>query len=251
MNSIAGESDPAPLHHEGDAAVITLSATANRNALTPELLGAAISAVALAEKSGARVIVLAHAGPALSSGMDLGETDPARLREALELLVQLLTALAASPLPVIARVEGAVRAGGIGLLGVADFAVAADDVTFAFTETRFALAPAVVSAVLLPRLANRDAVRLFLTAESIDATEAARVGIITHAVPRDQVEATVRHLVEVLAAAHPQGMKHTRALVSRPVLESLERNGDALVEASLALFLSPEARSLIEAARRR
>lgn len=241
----------APWKLRGQAAVITLDSARNRNALTPELLGSALASLDEAEASEARVLVLEAAGPAFCSGMDLRETDEARLRLALERLVELLTRLAASRLPVIARVQGAVRAGGIGLLGVADFVVAADTVNFAFTEVQYGLAPAVVSAPLEHRLDSRTLARLFLTAEQIDASEAARVGIVTHAVPETELDATVETLTTVLAAGHPQGMRETRALTNARILGTLERDGQALVETSLRLFTSEVAREAIDAARKR
>lgn len=236
---------------QSDDGVLTLtfSSPRNRNALTPELLEGIRDAMAEAARS-ARVVVLAAEGPAFCAGLDLKEQDPARLRRALELLVGLLRDILASPVPVIARVQGPARAGGLGILGAADFVVASDHVDFAFTEARLGVAPVVISATVLRRLASRDAARLFLTSESVTAAAAAELGLITHAVPEAELDPTVRRIADTLLLGDPQGVRESRAILNAEAVAALDRDSGRLVEKSLALFESPQARAAIARARR-
>ena len=82
-------------------------------------------------------------------------------------LGDVLAAIWECPKPVVARVGGPARAGGLGLIAAADIAVCADDATFAFTEVRLGVIPAVISATVLPRLAPRAAAELFLTGDDV------------------------------------------------------------------------------------
>ena len=83
------------------------------------------------------------------------------------------------PIPVVARVDGHARAGGLGLLGACDAVVAGPASTFAFTEVRLGLAPAIISLTVLPRMTDRASSRLFLTGETFGPEEAVRVGLVT------------------------------------------------------------------------
>ena len=140
-----------------------------------------------------RVVVLGHTGGTFCAGADLSEAgggDPfdmaaARARE----MTALLRAIVESPLPVIAAIDGHVRAGGFGLVGACDIAVAGPRSTFALTEARIGVAPAIISLTLLPKMSARAAARYYLTGETFDAAEAAEIGLITMAA--DDVDAAV------------------------------------------------------------
>src|SRR4029077_19024306 len=95
------------------------------------------------DDDGARVVVLTHTGTVFCSGMDLKEASSGAVagREFPEILESLWT----SPKPVVVRLAGPARAGGLGLVAAADIAVAADTVSFAFTEVRIGVVPAVIS----------------------------------------------------------------------------------------------------------
>lgn len=232
-------------------ATVVLASPANRNALTVELLESLLTSVDASASAGARGIVISAEGPAFCAGLDLTETDPARLEHATTLLLQVMRRLLTLPVPVVARVHGAARAGGLGIVAAADVAVAADDVTFSFTEVRLGLAPAVVSLCVLPRLRPRDASRLFLSAEVVSAARAADLGLIDEAVPGDALDARITELLSPLLAADPQGMAATKALVTAAMLHEIDERGDEMARLSSRLFASPAARDAIAAARRR
>lgn len=160
----------------------------------------------------------------------------ARARE----MAALMRAIVASPLPVIAAINGHVRAGGFGLVGACDIAVAGPRSTFALTEARIGVAPAIISLTLLPKLSPRAAARYYLTGEKFDAAAAAEIGLITMAA--EDVDAAVDHLVADVGRGSPQGLAASKALTTAAVLDGFDRDAERLAEESARLFVSDEAR---------
>ena len=160
----------------------------------------------------------------------------ARARE----LTAVLRDIVSSPLPVIAAIDGHVRAGGFGLVGACDIAVAGPRSTFALTEARIGVAPAIISLTLLPKLSPRAAARYYLTGETFGAGAAADIGLITMAV--EDVDAAVGGLLADVGRGSPQGLAASKALTTAAVLEGFDRDADRLAEESARLFVSDEAR---------
>ena len=143
-------------------------------------------------------------------------------------------------MPVIAAIDGHVRAGGLGLVGACDIAVAGPASTFALTEARIGVAPSIISLTLLPKMTARAAGRYFLTGEKFGAAEAAEIGLIT--IAADDVDATVAELTAAIGKGSPQGLAASKALTTAPCLEAFDRHADELTEQSARLFVSEEAR---------
>jgi len=143
----------------GGVATITLDSPANRNALSRALMsGLEASLEAALNDDRARLIVLTHTGPVFCSGADLKEMrggGPPGQPAGPGGLVTILKTIWRSPKPVIARIGGPTRAGGIGLIAACDMAVAVEDATFAFSEVRLGLIPAIISVVVLPMPADQ------------------------------------------------------------------------------------------------
>ncbi|MET7742894.1 enoyl-CoA hydratase family protein [Streptomyces sp. NPDC005385] len=221
--------------YERAVATVTLDAPANRNALSAVLVGELAGALAGCEKDDAvRAVVLTHTGNTFCAGADLRDPpDP-------DALVGLLRQIVALRKPVVARVAGHVRAGGLGLLGACDLAVAGGAATFAFTEVRIGLAPAVISLPLLPRCDPRALARYYLTGERFDAVEAVRAGLLTAA--GEEVDGVLAPLLDGLRRSSPQGLAATKALLTAKVLEAFDRDAADLTALSARLFSSGEAR---------
>lgn len=229
----------------GSAARLTLNSPRNRNALSTALVRQLHAGLRDAAADPAvRVVVLGHTGSTFCAGADLSEAaggDPGELAaERARELAALLRAIVACPLPVIAAVDGHVRAGGMGLLGACDIAVAGPRSTFALTEARIGVAPAIISLTLLPKLDARAAARYYLTGEKFDAGQAAAIGLITEAA--DDVAAAVAAFVDELRLGSPQGLAASKALTTAAVLAGFDRDAERLSVASAALFVSEEAR---------
>lgn len=232
------------VHEEtaGGVATLTLDSPTNRNALSGALIDRLLDLLARAVADPAvRVVVLSHAGPAFCSGVDLAETEAAQASGTVPAgrLGELLAALWRCPKPVVARVGGPARAGGLGLVAVADIAVCTTDATFAFSEVRIGVVPAIISATVLPRLTSRAAAELYLTGEVFDGTRAAQIGLVTSAVPATELDATVSRYTGSLLRAAPGALAGTKALL-------LRRGGDLdaelaeLTALSLSYFHSAE-----------
>ncbi|MGA6171715.1 enoyl-CoA hydratase family protein [Streptomyces sp. NPDC012600] len=220
---------------ERGIATLTLDSPANRNALSARLVAELRdSLTACAADDTVRAVVLAHTGSTFCAGADLkAPPDP-------EAFVGLMREIVALPKPVVARVDGHVRAGGLGLLAACDIAVAGPSSTFALTESRLGLAPAVISLTLLPRVDRTAAGRYYLTGERFDAAEAARIGLVTLAA--EDVEKGLAPVLDGLRRASPQGLAASKELVTATVLRSFDQYAEDLIARSAALFASDEAR---------
>jgi enoyl-CoA hydratase len=134
-------------------------------------------------------------------------------------------------------VDGAARAGGIGVLGSCDIVLASARSTFAFTEVRLGLAPAVISLPLRPLLTGRAASRYFLTGETFDAATAVQIGLAS------AVGGDVEPILDGLRRADRQGLRETRPLTTGERLRAIDTEGAAMAELSGRLFSSPVARA--------
>jgi enoyl-CoA hydratase len=214
---------------------LTLDSPHNRNALSAALVRELADALTdCAEDTGVRAVVLTHTGTTFSAGADL--RDP----PAPDALVALLRQIVELPRPVLARVAGHVRAGGLGLLAACDIAAASTESTFAFTEVRIGLAPAVISLPVIPRTDPRALARHYLTGDRFDAAEAARIGLLTAA--GDDVDAVLAPVLDSLRKASPQGLAETKQLLTAKVLEAFDRDAADLTALSARLFASADAR---------
>jgi enoyl-CoA hydratase len=230
---------------DGHVARLTLNSPHNRNALSGTLVSHLHQGLQDAAADAAvRVVVLGHTGGTFCAGADLAEAsggDPfdmaaGRARE----LAALLRAIVESPRPVIAAIDGHVRAGGLGLVGACDIVVAGPRSTFALTEARIGVAPAIISLTLLPKLSARAAARYYLTGEKFDAGEAAAIGLVT--IAADDVDAAVASLVADIGHGSPQGLAASKALTTAAILAGFDRDAQRLATESAQLFVSAEAR---------
>jgi enoyl-CoA hydratase len=214
---------------------LTLDSPHNRNALSGALVGDLAAALTdCAEEPDVRAVVLTHTGNTFSAGADLKDPpDP-------DALVGLLRQIVELGKPVVARVTGHVRAGGLGLLAACDIAAASTESTFAFTEVRIGVAPAVISLTLLPRTDPRALARHYLTGERFDAAEAVRTGLVTAA--GDDVDAVLEPILDGLRRSAPEALAETKRLLTARVLETFDRDAAHLTALSARLFASPHAR---------
>ena len=231
-----------------DVATITLDSAVNRNALSRQLVSELSRHLAVAgEDAAARAVLVRSAGTVFCSGADLKEAASGGMVEGAQALIALQRQIATLPKPVVVELAGAVRAGGLGIVGAADLVIAAESVTFALTEVRLALAPAVISVSLLPRLTARAASDLFLTARTFDATEAVGHGLVTRAVPDAELQAEVARSLGDLVKGYPQGLRETKKLLNHDLVARIDALGDDLARLSGELFGSDQAREAMTA----
>jgi len=223
-------------------ATVTLDSPANRNALSAQLvgeLGAHLEAAAADEN--VRAAVLTHTGTTFCAGADLREqAAEGGPEQGTKRMLGLLRTIVELPKPVIARLDGNVRAGGLGLVGACDIAVASTNASFAFTEVRLGLTPAIISLTTLGRMSERAAARYYLTGEKFDAAEAAASGLITAA--SDDLDASISALTDALRLCSPQGLAETKPLTTAAARARFEAGADAMQQLSARLFGSEEVR---------
>jgi enoyl-CoA hydratase len=224
---------------DGAVATVTLDSPHNRNALSRQLVAELTDRLGTAVAPGIRAVVLTHTGTTFCAGADLSEASTGPMTGTARVLLGLIRMIVDRPLPVLARIDGNARAGGIGLLGACDIVIAGPRSTFAITEARLGLAAAVISVSVLPRIDARSAARYYLTGATFDAAEAQRIGLVTLAA--DDVDAAVAMLTADLRKASPQGLIESKRIANRGVREAIERYGEEMVELSARLFASEEA----------
>lgn len=203
----------------------------------------------LAADSATRVVVLSGAGKHFSAGADLRwmqrQSEASLEENRMDALrfARMLQRIASFPKPTLARIQGAALGGGVGLACCCDVVVAADTASFAVSEVRFGLMPAIVGPHLVDAVGVRQARRLALTAERITAAEALRIGLVHRIADADQLDETVRLVLDELMRAGPRAQAETKRYLTElppgPICaETLEHS--ALVNSRIRS--TPEAR---------
>jgi methylglutaconyl-CoA hydratase len=213
------------VERHGPVARVILDRPAVRNAFNVELIGALTDSFATFSDEppeALRAIVLAGEGPVFCAGadvewmraaaamdLDANEEDAGRLATMLE-------TIDTTPVPVVARVQGAALGGGMGLCAVSDIVIATADTTFGFTESRLGILPAVIGPYAIAKIGESSARALFLSGERFQAARAERVGLV-HEVVADEaaLDERVAAVVEDLLAAGPTAAREAKALIRR------------------------------------
>ncbi len=205
---------------QGHVATVTLARPEVRNAFNDEVIAELSQAFAdLGQRADVRAVVLAAEGPAFCAGADLNwmrrmadYTREENLADA-EKLAFMLRTIYECPKPTIARVQGDVYAGGLGLVAACDMAVSADAAHYCLSEVRIGLIPATISPYVIRAMGPRAAHRYFLTAERFCAAEAHRIGLVHEVAPAAQLDARVGELVKALVDASPSAVRACKKLV--------------------------------------
>ncbi|BCN40695.1 enoyl-CoA hydratase [Alicycliphilus denitrificans] len=208
------------IRYEGHRATITLTQPEVRNAFSDEVIAEITAAFReVGAREDVRAVVLAAEGPAFCAGANLNwmrrmadYTRDENLADAGK-LAEMLRVIYECEKPTIARVQGDVYAGGMGLVAACDMAVAADTAGFCLSEVKIGLIPATISPYVIRAMGARAAHRYFLTAERFDAQEALRIGFVHEVVAADQLDARVDALVKALASGSPNAMRAAKRLV--------------------------------------
>jgi len=190
------------------------------NAFDDEMIAELDAALAAAEQdSRVRVLLLRATGRSFSAGADLRWM--ARMAEASTSdnysdalrFARMLERLDRFPHPVVAVVQGPAYGGGVGLIAACDIAIGIDSARFALSEVRLGLVPAVISPYVIRAMGERASRRYFLTAETFDAREAVRLGLLHELVEAAGFEARLTELLASLAAGGPQAHSAAKLLL--------------------------------------
>ena len=225
------------------AAWITLNRPENRNALSSILVTELYDHLMAANADDSvRSIVITGNGPAFCAGADL-KSPPGQLSEGSDRAVpyaDVLTTIIDSPKPVIAAINGAAFAGGLGLVGASDIVVTREDVQFSFSEVRIGVIPAIISVVCLPKLGTHHGMKLFLTGERFDGPQAVAMGLAHRAVSGDDLHAAVQEEIDMINMGGPIAVQECKKLVRRVPQLSLADGFKETAEWSARMFRSEE-----------
>lgn len=247
----AAHADHAELVHYDVAdrvATLTLDSPHNRNALSRQLVGELFAGLErAAADDDVTVVLIASAGRVFCSGADLSEATHGGMDEGARRIVDLQRLIVTLDKPVVTRVAGAVRAGGIGIVAASDVALAADDATFALTEVKLGLAAAIISLTVHHRMTPRAAALTTLGGEVFSGADAAAYGLVTTAVAADDLDAEVARVCASLATGAAQGLRESKRVLNRDLVERIDARGGEMADLSARLFASEEAQSAMRA----
>lgn len=236
------------------AARVTLNRPDRRNAFDAGMVDELCRTFdELGQNPSVRVIVLAGIGAAFCAGADLnwmgadGARAASQARRDAEQLVKMFRAIDECPCPVIGRIQGAVFGGGVGMVAACDIAVAVEDATFALSEVKLGLVPAVIAPFLLRKTGESFLRRFCLTGEPFSASAARHYNLIHDVVERDQLDSRVDELVHMVLRLAPQAARDTKALFRRLLTRSDTERWKACVEANAHARLSAEAQEGLRA----
>jgi methylglutaconyl-CoA hydratase len=219
---------------------ISLNDEVRRNALSDELVTELVEAIDAANADhDVRVVVVRNRGSVFSAGANLRERSS--LSAPTVTLSELFVRIRNSPKIFVGRISGHCVAGGVGLAAVLDISVAIDTATFGFSEVRVGVAPAIISVVCLPKMRFAAAQSAFLRGHRFAAGEAANAGLITMSVPMEELDHTVREIVNDLLAGEPHALAATKELLHTVPSLPLEEAFAWTSKLSSALFASDEA----------
>lgn len=208
------------IERAGHVARVTLNRPDVRNAFNESVIGELTQAFAtLGQDPSLRAIVLAAEGKAFCAGADLNwmkamagyswdenHADASRLAE-------MLWTIYSCPVPVIARVQGDVYAGGVGLVSVCDMVVAVEGAGFCLSEAKLGLLPATIGPYVVRALGEQASRRYFVTAERFSAAEAHRLGLVHELATPETLDAKLQALLDAICANGPAAARACKKLV--------------------------------------
>lgn len=239
----------------GPVATITLAQPEVRNAFSDEVIAQITQAFrSVAARDDVRAIVLAAQGPAFCAGANLhwmrrmADYSDEENRLDAGLLAEMLHVIYTCPQPTIARVQGDVYAGGLGLVAACDMAVAADSAGFCLSEVKIGLIPATIGPYVIRAMGARAAHRYFLTGERFSAAEAQRIGLVHEVVAADQLDAMVDQWLKHLVNAGPAAVRACKRLVQDVAGQTIDAALTAsTVEAIARIRASDEGKEGVQA----
>ena len=229
-------------------ATITLDSQHNRNALSQQLVTELAERLERADSDAeAKVVLVRQEGRVFCSGADLSEATTVGMEEGAQRIVALQRLIATMDKPVVTRIEGAVRAGGIGIVAASDVAISAADATYALTEVKLGLAAAIISLTVHARMNPRAAALTTLGGEVFTGADAAAYGLVTRAVPAAGLDDAVATVCAQLATGAAQGLRESKRILNAELVRRIDDLGADMAALSARLFASDEAREAMTA----
>lgn len=227
-------------------ATIALTVPEKRNAISAQMVADLTAALAHADESRARAVILTGSGKAFCAGMDLDElqalaksTQQKNFEDARR-ISRLFYRIYSFPKPLIAAVNGAAIAGGCGLATLADFTLAVPEAKFGYPEVKLGFMPALVAVFLRRQVGEKHARDLLLTGRIIDPAEAYRIGLITEIVPAERLMERAHELAATLAAASPTAIARTKKILLDFDDAAIRSELEAAIDANATIRTTPD-----------
>lgn len=203
--------------HENGRIDLTLNRPDKFNALSEALLAALGSELArIAADPGARVVVLSGAGKAFCAGHDLAEMQADRRLDAYRRLfsacTEVMEAIAALPVPAIARIHGVATAAGCQLVGACDLAVASESARFAVSGINVGLFCSTPAVELSRNVPAKRAFEMLVTGKFIGARTASDWGLVNTVAAPEALDSAVDDLAATILAKSPDAIRRGKAL---------------------------------------
>ena len=221
---------------ENNVASFTINREPQRNAISLEAIDLFSKYLNEAEKDNrVRVILITGSGEkAFCSGADLAGTVDGKIQEGFKSYAELLKKLAGYPKPVVARINGACMAGGMGLMLACDIAIARKDSIFGTPEVNVGLWPMMIGALIFRNVLRKKAMEMILLGERLSADQALEMGLITRVTQPEKLNEDTARLLKALAAKSPIGMKIGKeafyAMADMPFEEAVDYHADKITE---------------------
>ena len=221
---------------ENNVARLTINRQAQRNAISLEAIEHFLRYLEEAEKDdNVRVILVTGTGEkAFCSGADLGGAVDGKIQQGFKSYAKLITRLSGYPKPVVARVNGACMAGGMGIMLACDIVVAKNDAKFGTPEVNVGLWPMMIGALIYRNVPRKKAMEMILLGERLTADQALDMGLITRSVPPENLDNEVAQILKSLASKSPIGMKIGKeafyAMADMPFEEALDFLSDKIAD---------------------
>jgi methylglutaconyl-CoA hydratase len=229
-------------------ATISLNRPDKRNAISPQMIEELLTALDQAEKSAARVVLLAGKGKAFCAGMDLDalrvlstQSAEQNLEESRR-MAKLFRGIWSYPKPLIAVVNGAAIAGGCAIATLCDITLAVPEASFGYSEVRIGFLPALVSVFLRRQVGDKIIKDLLLTGRIIGAEEAHRIGLVTEIVPAETLLERAQQVAATLVANSPSSLLLTKRLLRRFAEGEIDRELELAVAENAAIRATPDFR---------
>ena len=213
--SLADNTDGCVTRTGHEVSTITIDAPRTRNALSVTILESLLNTLHDADEDpDVRVVVLTATGEVFSSGANLEELrDPSKVRRLGDLVGLLVGHLAATPKPIVCRLNGDAYGAGLAILSACDIVVADRRSRFSISEVRFSMVPTIAAASCVRRIGMSASLDLMLSGRRFGAEEAVTIGLINEAVAAPDLDSAVSGRIDDLLLGDPTAIGLTKRMI--------------------------------------
>jgi len=239
--------DTITLTKDANIAHLTLNRPRVHNAMNDIMIQEITQAVTHLNKDPSiRILILTGEGKSFCGGADLNwmksmvhYTMEENLQDS-RTLQKMFDTLYSSSKFVIGKITGHAFGGGLGLIAICDLTLANPDLTFAFSETKLGLVPAVISPYIIQRIGPTHARHLFMTGERFTTEYGHQIGLIDQVISPSDMDAALQKYISEIETAAPQAVTEAKKLIRRHQELSPTNFQEVTIETISRLRISPE-----------